>query len=146
MTYTNPTILTWFRRRTGAWSSQRRYLFAPKMKPTNMTTEFTIGEGERGNIFIVKWTGVTQGDMELVLEGNICHRSRNYLSDGADPSVIEVIDEDALVFKTEYDGMKIREEIRLLQSDTLALRQTVSIDKKTQRTVIVGQYYETRTL
>lgn len=146
MTYTNPTILTWFRRRTGAWTSQRRYLFAPKMKPTNMTTDFTIGEGERGNIFIVSWTGVTQGDMELVLEGNICHRSRNYLNDGADPSVISVIDEDTLVFNTEYDGMKIREEIRLLQSDTLALRQTVGIDKKTLRTVIVGQYFETRTL
>lgn len=146
MTYTNPTILQWFRRRTGAWTSQRRYLFAPKMKPTNMTTEFTIGEGERGNIFIVQWTGVTQGDMELVLEGNICHRSRNYLNDGADPSVIEVVDEDTLVFKTEYDGMKIREEIRLMNHDKLALRQTVSIDKKTLNTVIVGQYFETRTL
>ena len=110
-----------------------------------MTTEFTIDEGERGNVFIVRWTGVTQGDMELVLEGNVCHRSRNYLNDGADPSVIEVIDEDTLVFKTEYDGMKIREEIRLMNADSLALRQTVSIDKETLKTVIVGQYYETRT-
>ena len=144
MTYQDPAILNWFRRRTGKWTSQRRYLFYPKMKPTNMTTEFTIGEGERGNIFIVSWEGVAQGEMELVLEGSVCHRSRNYLNGGADPSVIEVIDEHTLAFKTEYDGMKIREEIRMMNHDKLALRQTVSIDKEALHTVIVGQYYETR--
>ena len=48
------TALQWFSRTCGTWSSERRYLFAPAFKPTNMTTEFTITEGTRGR-FTVDW-------------------------------------------------------------------------------------------
>ncbi|NBR83004.1 MAG: thioredoxin [Flavobacteriia bacterium] len=45
---------------------------------------------------------------------------------------------------TQYDGLKFREEIRLLADDTLRLRQTVGFDENTGVPTLVGQYYETR--
>lgn len=141
----NPTALKWFWRTTGSWKSERRYLFSPKMKPVEMTTEFTINEGEHGNQFIVEWTGRTEGVMELTLVGSYLHRSRDYFGDGAHGSDVEMIDDDTMVLRTEYDGMRIREEIRLLESDCIRLRQTIGIDTKTGNVRLVGQYYEERT-
>ena len=143
---TDPRAVQWFRRTTGKWTSERRYLFAPKMKPTNMTTEFTIGLGERSNIFVVEWTGRTEGQMILTLEGDTLSRSRDYFGEGAHPSKISMLDDDAIVMRTEYDGLKFREEIRMLQADTIRLRQTVGVDAETGQTKIVGQYFEERTL
>ena len=142
----NPIALKWLRRTTGAWKSERRYLFAPKMKPVEMTTEFTIGEGEVGNQFIVEWTGQTEGTMELTLVGSHLRRSRDYFGNGAHGSDIEMIDEDTMVLRTEYDGMRIREEIRMLESDSIRLRQTIGIGVKDGQVKLLGQYAEFRTL
>ena len=38
------TALQFLRRTVGDWSSERRYLFAPKFKPVNMTTEFKFDD------------------------------------------------------------------------------------------------------
>ena len=111
-----------------------------------MTTKFTVGLGERGNQFIVEWTGQTEGVMELELIGSRLNRSRDYFGEEAHHSDIEMIDEDTMVLRTEYDGMKIREEIRMLESDSIRLRQTVGIDDRTGKVRLVGQYYEERTL
>lgn len=111
-----------------------------------MTTKFTVGLGERGNQFIVEWTGQTEGVMELELIGSRLHRSRDYFGEEAHHSDIEMIDKDTMVLRTEYSGMKIREEIRMLESDSIRLRQTVGIDDQTGKVRLVGQYYEERTL
>ena len=79
------TALQWFRRTCGEWTSERRYMFAPKLKPVNMTTNFTISEGNNGK-FIVDWTGQTAGQMVLTLDGDTLHRSRDYFGDGANSS------------------------------------------------------------
>ena len=139
------TFQQWFDRTCGTWSSERRYIFNMKtMKPTNLTTKFTIDPGERGNQYVVNWQGQTSGTMELTLDGDQLHRSRDYFGEGAHTSRLERIDDDAIVLHTQYDGLKFREEIRLLAEDTLRLRQTIGYDEVTGAPRLVGQYYETR--
>ena len=142
--HANPEALQWFRRSVGSWTSDRRYLFAPKMKPTNMVTNFTVANGERGNQFIIEWTGNTEGTMEVELNGLVLGRSRDYFGEENHSSAVEVIDQDCIVLRTEYDGMKVREEIRLLNDDTVRLRQTIGTDNRTGNVRLVGQYFETR--
>lgn len=137
------TALQWLRRTCGSWTSERRYLFAPKFKPVNMTTEFTIAEGNRGK-FTVEWQGQTEGTMILTLEGDTLHRSRDYFGDGANSSKIEVIDKDCIVLRTEYDGTRFREEVRMIEEDCFRLRQTVGYNVETGQLVLAGQYFETR--
>lgn len=138
------TFQQWFDRTCGSWTSERRYLFAPKFKPANMTTNFTIDPGERGNQYIVDWQGQTTGTMELTLVGDVLHRSRDYFGDGANSSKLELVDEDCIVLRTEYDGTRFREEIRLIENDCYRLRQTVGFDKVTGALRLVGQYLESR--
>lgn len=137
------TALQFLRRSVGDWSSERRYLFAPKLKPVNMTTEFKLDELAYG-VFQVVWDGQTSGTMELRLDGDILHRSRDYFGDGANSSKIEMIDRDCIVLRTEYDGMRFREEMRLIEEDCFRLRQTVGYNVKTGQLVLAGQYFETR--
>jgi len=139
------TFQQWFDRTCGTWTSERRYIFNMKtMKPTNLTTNFTIDPGERGNQYVVNWQGQTSGTMELTLEGGLLHRSRDYFGEGAHTSSLQQIDDDTIVLHTQYDGMKFREEIRFLAEDTLRLRQTIGYDEVTGVPKLVGQYYETR--
>ena len=137
------TALQWFRRTCGEWTSERRYIFAPALKPVNMTTNFTISEGNHGK-FIVDWTGQTAGQMILTLDGDTLHRSRDYFGDGANSSKVEVIDHDCIVLRTQYDGMRFREEVRMIEEDCFRLRQTVGYDLKTGQLRLAGQYIETR--
>ena len=142
--HANPQALQWFRRSVGSWTSERRYLFAPKFKPTNMTTNFTVDEGVRGNQFVIQWQGNTSGTMEVELNGLVLGRSRDYFGEEAHSSDVEVLDQDCIVLRTEYDGMKVREEIRLLNDDTVRLRQTIGTDNRTGTVRLIGQYAETR--
>ena len=137
------TALQFLRRTVGDWSSERRYLFAPKFKPVNMTTEFKFDELAYG-VFQVVWDGQTSGTMELTLDGDTLHRSRDYFGDGANSSKIEVVDHDCIVLRTEYDGTRFREEVRLIEADCFRLRQTVGYNVKTGQLVLAGQYFETR--
>jgi len=139
------TFQKWFDRTCGTWTSERRYIFNMKtMKPTNLTTKFTIDPGERGNQYVINWQGQTSGTMEVTLEGGLLHRSRDYFGEGAHTSCLQRIDDDTIALYTQYDGMKFREEIRLLAEDTLRLRQTIGYDEVTGVPKLVGQYYETR--
>ena len=144
MTHIDPHVLTWFRRTTGSWKSDRRYLFAPRMEPSNMVTTFTIEESETTPKFIIRWKGQTSGIMDLTLEGNRVHRSRDYFGNGAHSSVISMIDEDTILLRTVYDNTSFREEVRLLLDDTLRLRQTVGTDITTGNIKLLGQYAEIR--
>jgi len=109
-----------------------------------MTTGFTIDTGEEPGQFIVTWKGNTSGEMKLTLEGDVLHRSRDYFGKGAHSSVVSMVDDDTIVLRTEYDGLKFREEIRFMMDDSVRLRQTVGVDAETGKTQIVGQYFETR--
>ena len=137
------TALQFLRRSCGNWSSQRRYLYAPKNEPVNLTTEFQFNELAHG-VFEIIWDGKTTGTMELTLQGDLMHRSRNYFNEDASASKIEVIDENCIVMFTEYDGTRFREEIRLIEDDMFRLRQTVGYSLRTGQPVLVGQYYESR--
>ena len=137
------TALNFLRRTCGDWTSERRYLFAPKFKPVNMTTEFKITE-LTGGIFQVVWQGQTTGTMELTLEGDVLHRSRDYFGEGANSSKIEVIDQDCIVLRTEYDGTRFKEEVRLHEGDMFRHRYTVGFNLETGQLVLQGSYWETR--
>jgi len=137
------TALQFLRRSCGSWTSERRYLFAPALKPVNMTTDFTMAEGNHGK-FVIDWKGKTEGQMVLTLDGDTLHRSRDYFGDGANSSKIEVIDQDCIVMRTEYDGTRFREEVRLIEEDCYRLRQTVGYNLETGQLVLAGQYFETR--
>ena len=139
------TFQQWFDRTCGTWTSERRYIFNMKtMKPTNLTTKFTIDPGELGNQYVVNWQGQTSGTMELTLAGVELHRSRDYFGEGAHTSRLERIDDDTIVLLTQYNGLKFREEIRLLAEDTIRLRQTIGFDEVTGAPKLVGQYSEFR--
>ena len=138
----------WFRRTTGKWTSQRRYIFNMKTKkPTNLTTDFSIVACTEGDWdYTVAWTGQTNGTMNLKLIGSKLHRDVGYFSEEPTTSLIRLIDADTIVLSTQYSGMKFREEIRLLNGDNLRLRQTVGYDDSIGEVRLVGQYYEERTL
>jgi hypothetical protein len=142
--HANPQALQWFRRSVDSWTSQRTYLFAPQMKPVNLVTNFTVASGEKGNQFIVDWKGQTSGTMELELNGLILSRSRDYLGDGANSSVITMLDDDSIVMRTSYSGLNVRESITLLHDDSIRLRQTVAIEAATGKVRLTGSYFETR--
>ena len=138
------TALSFLRRTCGKWTSERRYLFAPKFRPANMVTNFEIAELDLGNNFLVTWSGQTHGEMQLTLEGDVLHRSRDYFGDGANSSKVQVIDEDCIVLRTEYGGTRFREEVRLIESDMFRLRQTVGFNIETGQLTLAGQYFEKR--
>lgn len=137
------TARNFLRRTCGNWTSERRYLFAPKFKPVNMTTKFSITE-LTGDVFQVVWEGNTSGTMELTLDGNTLHCSRDYFGEGANSSAIEVIDQDCIVLRTEYDGTRFREEVRLHEEDMFRHRYTVGFSLETGQLVLQGSYWETR--
>ena len=137
------TPLQFLRRTVGDWSSERRYLFAPKLKPVNMTTEFKIDELAHG-VFQVVWDGQTSGTMELRLDGDVLHRSRDYFGEGSHSSRVEMVDTDTIAMYTEYDGIRFREEIRLFEEDCFRHRYTVGINVKNGQLALQGSYWETR--
>ena len=137
------TARNFLRRTCGDWTSERRYLFAPKFKPVNMTTKFSITE-LTGDVFQVVWEGNTTGTMELTLDGSTLHRSRDYFGEGANSSEGEVIDQDCIVLRTAYDGTRFREEVRMIEEDMFRLRQTVGYNVETGQLVLAGQYFESR--
>jgi hypothetical protein len=141
----NASPLVWLRRSCGKWRSERRYLFSEEKgtKPVNYTTLMEIYEGERGNQFIIEWTGKTSGRMEVELDGNMLVRSRDYIGDGAHDSEVDMVDEDTFVTTTTYNGITFREEIRLLSHDQYRLRQTFGT-KADGSFALCGQYIEFR--
>lgn len=133
----------WLDQRCGSWVSERRYLFnLPSDKPVNLTTNFTVDKVGALR-WQVTWSGKTNGIMELCLEGDLLHRSRDYFGPGSHSSRLSLIDEDTLLLNTHYDGTIFREEIRYLKKD-YALRQTIGFSDTTGEPTLVGQYYEYR--
>ena len=131
----------WFSRCTGNWVSYRRYLTLPAKKNDTYATEFTIGVD--GDKVSVNWDGdASSGSMNLTLDGSTLHRDIGYFTDEPNDSKLESVDLDTVVMHSEYDGMKFREEIRLLNDDKNRLRQTVGFRRG--KPFLVGQYWEER--
>lgn len=134
----------WLDRRVGSWTSERRYLFNMEtLKPTSLTTEFIVDKVGALR-WQVAWKGQTEGLMELNLEGDLLHRSRDYFGPGSHSSRLSLIDKDTLLLNTSYDGLSYREEIRYVKNDYV-LRQTIGFSDTTGRPALVGQYMELRT-
>lgn len=131
-------------RSCGRWISHRRYLFGKKLTSGEYVTEFDISPIE-GSSYSITWTGKTEGEMDVTVDGNKLLRSRSYFNADDDTGYQEMywIDADTVVFYTAYDGTKFREEVRFLDNNT-RLRQTVGRDQETNDVTLVGQYYETR--
>ena len=130
---------SWFSRCAGDWVSHRRYLTLPGKRDDTYKTEFTIKvDGDKVNI---KWDGdASSGDMNLTVDGDLLHRDIGYFTDEPNDSKLERLDDDTVVMHSAYDGMKFREEIRLLNDDKNRLRQTVGFRKG--KPFLVGQYWE----
>jgi len=96
------------------------------------------------NQFVIKWKGQTSGIMEVELNGDVLNRSRDYFGEDKHSSAVEMVDNDSIVLRTEYGGMRVREEIRLLHGDKVRLRQTIGISVETGKVNLLGQYGEFR--
>jgi len=133
----------WFERSNGDWVSSRRYLYGPKRKADNYTTNFTVCT--EGNNVSISWAGEAgEGDMSMVIDEHMLKRDRGYFSDDPTDSAMTLIDDNTVVFMTTYDGVTYREEIRLIADDKYRLRQTVATKVDTGDVIIVGQYFEER--
>lgn len=129
----------WFSRCTGDWVSHRRYLTLPARKDDSYKTEFTVKAD--GNNVSISWDGdASTGTMNMTIEDDMLKRDIGYFSEDPTDSRMEQIDNDTVVFHSEYGGMKFREEIRLLDDDSHRLRQTVGYKKG--KPFLVGQYFE----
>jgi len=135
--------LDWFNRRCGQWRSERRYMFKPDGDPVIYTTMMDIYRGDHYNEFVIDWTGKTEGQMVVQVEGDLLRRSRDYMGPGAHDSVIQMLDADTMVTSTTYDGVTFREEIRLISQDSYTLRQTFGT-KADGSFALAGQYLEFR--
>jgi len=136
-------ILSWFKRRCGNWRSERRYLFSTDGQPKLFTTMMDIKQGEKETQFDIQWEGSTSGVMAVELRGTVLHRSRDYFGDGANSSEVFLIDPDTVVTSTAYGGVRYREEIRFLNQDGIAFRQTLGT-KEDGSFALCGQYVEFR--
>jgi len=137
------TFSKWFERSNGNWTSSRRYLYGPKRKADTYTTNFSVNT--EGDEVAISWEGdVSDGDMNMAIDGDLLKRDRGYFSDDPTNSHMTRVDDDTVVFVTSYDGVTYREEIRLLDNDTYRLRQTVATKDDTNEVIIVGQYFEER--
>ena len=148
----NMDAINFMSRCEGEWVSHRRYLQGIPKNPVNNTykTEFTI-EKTSDNSWLNTWRSETpeglvgsEGEMELIFVDDECRRSRGYMSNEPDTSKVQVIDEDCVVWHTSYSGMTFREEIRLLENDTVRLRQTVAKRDSDGAVFLVGHYFEQR--
>ena len=78
---------------------------------------------------------------EFDQDKNILYRNIGYMTPDPTYSEVTMIDNDTILFKTEYDGMTFREEIRLI-NENVRLRQTLGW--KRDNVFLAGQYYEKR--
>ena len=124
----------------GDWVSHRRYLSGKQRVVDSLSVHFTLmKEGE--NCFKLIWCSERNGgEMEFCLEGDVVYRSRGYYGNGEVETRMELVDEDCVVFWSEYGGQSYREEIRFVEGGRL--RQTVAY--RGGQVVMVGQYWEER--
>lgn len=142
------------RRSAGEWNSQRRYLY-PKTNQINnfrsdLIVEF-VEENEKNFQVDLSWKThnnmdkvVSQGKMTTIGTEKELQRSVGYMTEDATVCSVKMIDDDCVVFETSYSKMRFREEIRLIENDTIRLRQTLGFEDGSAEPFLCGQYFETR--
>jgi hypothetical protein len=141
------------RRSSGNWDSTRRYVYTEKNVISNLKSNLTVDfVKEDQDEFQVDLSWETYNEKEkLVSEGSMItvgnetelKRNVGYMTDDATVCSVKMIDDDCVVFNTEYGGMRFREEIRLVENDSIRLRQTLGF-KNENDLFLVGQYLEKR--
>lgn len=142
------------RRSSGKWSSQRRYIHTNSDKVSVLKSHLTVDfvkETDKEFQVNLAWKTfdssneiVSEGEMITVGDEKTLKRDVGYMS--SDPTVckVKMIDKDCVVFNTEYNGMRFREEIRLIENDSIRLRQTLGWKDGGSNPFLCGQYYEVR--
>lgn len=133
---------------SGEWSSNRRYIYPGQDKICLCTSRLKVASSrtESGCDLHLEWD--TQGDIEskgvmLVSynkEAGIMSRSRGYFTDNDTLSFVERLGENCIQTKTEYNGKMFQERIELFGG--FRTRQTLGWNVKTDKLILVGQYYE----
>ena len=143
-------VFDWFKRSEGEWISNRRYYYESSGKNQLVKSDLAVELTEsKDNEFKVKLIWDSTGDIssngemlcEFDSDNSILHRNVGYMTSDPTDSYVTMLDEDTILFKTEYDGMVFREEIRLIDED-IRLRQTLGWKNST--VILAGQYYEKR--
>ena len=154
----NPSpFLDWIERSCGEWRSERRYIYFGSERQAKAQTIITTYFGMEpvdGDVYRINWESWTHkdlkgaqverpttGEMLIQLKGNLLERNVGYFTDAQTSQAMERIDDDTVVFRTEYDGQYFREEIRFVDNNT-RLRQTIGF--KGGELILSGQYTETR--
>lgn len=143
------------RRTAGEWISHRRYLYTDKgiidNSRSNLEVEILSDTGDVVRSRLAWQTSdintekvISEGEMVTETDGLVLKRDIGYMTKDETECNIHMIDDDCVVLHTAYSGMKFREEIRLLEGDTIRLRQTVGKKDATGQVFLVGQYYEVR--
>lgn len=143
-------VFDWFKRSEGEWISNRRYYYESSGKNQLVKSDLLVelSDAESGE-FRVKliWdsTGDSSSQGEMICEfdsdSSTLYRNIGYMTSSPTNSHVTMLDDDTILFKTEYDGMVFREEIRLIDED-IRLRQTLGWKNNT--VMLAGQYYEKR--
>ncbi len=145
------TIRSWFVRSSGQWTSNRRYFYEASGRNQLVRSELSIEMRpslERDFAVQLDWTSSgdleSQGSMlcEYDQADGLLYRNIGYMTEAPTVSRVSRVDADTLVFDTEYDGLKFREEIRLVE-DNVRLRQTLGW--KRNEIFLAGEYFERRT-
>ena len=150
-------FLDWIERSCGEWRSERRYIYFGTTRETKaqtvITTHFEMKPLDNAQ-YKIDWQSwahkdlrgnqverPTTGEMVFTLNGNVLERNIGYFTDAQTSQVMERVDNDTVIFRTEYDGQYFREEIRFVDNNT-RLRQTIGF--KGGQLILSGQYTELR--
>jgi CpeS-like protein len=143
----------WFTRSAGQWLSNRRYHYLKsdmdELIRSDLTVSLLSAETEDFSV-LLSWhsrkDGKDYSEGEMLCQydsvAGILHRNIGYFSEEPTDSRVSFVDTDTIVLSTEYGGMRFREEIRLLDSDTVRLRQTLGW--RGNNLFLAGQYFEQR--
>lgn len=140
---------------TGSWNSNRRYYYPKPNKSQLLTSLLNIEEVDvypEYFLYKLSWNTKDSKTQEAVSDGEMLvkgyqltlERDVGYFTD--DPTIcdVTVVDDDCIVLNTAYGGMKFREEIRLLEDDTIRLRQTLGFKDGSNKPFLYGSYLEER--
>lgn len=142
------------KRSAGEWNSQRRYLYPKTNQINNLRSDLVVefsNENEENFQVNLSWKThndknkvVSHGTMITIGTEEELQRSVGYMTEDATVCSVKMIDDDCVVFETSYSKMRFREEIRLLENDTIRLRQTLGFEDGKEEPFLCGQYFETR--
>jgi hypothetical protein len=139
----------------GTWDSNRRYYYPKPNKSQLLTSNLSIQEVEDyPEYFLYKLSWDTKdsetkepvSDGEMLVKGYqlTLERDVGYFTEEPTVCNVEVVDDDCIVLRTAYSGMNFREEIRLLEDDTIRLRQTLGFKDGSNKPFLYGSYLEER--